>query len=378
MKADAWAFLVSRNQSVDYKNIVAPGFIDAAKLRGLLTRVTDSDLTPPNRANIRWIQNSAAGNFSIVFRVIKAREADIGEPSGNILKDSFGRDIIFVEGLIFREDPNFLRESIERSHLEQAHSQVQPYYQRFWHSNTIAISQCFPWQAGTSKQILELEELEKIILPPKSRKTGKSSKDIASTNPLPWKQPVKLQSNFLPILVTTAIVVTLFIFLIGNFAISMLFSKDCSYVTQLIEIPYDESKLLETLKGLEKDNKNATLFISTVTPAKPSATQEEMPIKQENDVTSAQLSATQKVEPIVKQENTISPAQSSATQKGKPTFKQENDTIQMKFHPLQQAMLQLDRKSNKKFADDTLLEVRIIKPIQTDRKQCLQRLLPKA
>ena len=231
MKTNAWAFLVSRNQSVDYKTIVAPDFIDAAKLRGLLTRVTDSGLTPENTANIRWIQSSTTEDFSIVFRVIKATAADIGESSGAILKDSFGRDIFLVEGLILQETPNFLWESIDFSHLEQAHTQVQVHYQRFWHTNATAISQSFPWQAGSSRRILKLKELEPIVPPPKSRQSGKVSKENVSENPLPRKRSIKLQSNFFPILVTTAIVVILLVSSIGNIA-GKLISKDCAYVTK--------------------------------------------------------------------------------------------------------------------------------------------------
>ena len=235
MKTNAWVFLVSRNQSVDYQTVVAPDFIDAAKLRGLLTKVTDSDLTPPAQANIRWIRSSTTNNFSIVFRVIKARATDIGEASGDILTDSFGRAIYLVEGLVFREDPNFLRKSIESYHLEQAHTKALVHYQCFWGTNATAISHCFPWQAGNSSQILKLEELEPIVLPPKPRKTGMSNKGIVPANTPPQEQ-MKHPSKFLPILVGTSILVILFISLIGNFFFTIdnvANRKYCAYVTQL-------------------------------------------------------------------------------------------------------------------------------------------------
>ena len=344
MTLNAWSFLVSRNQSVDYKTIVAPDFIDAANLRSLLTKVTEGDRTPPDKANIRWIQRSKAGDFSIVFRVIEATAADIGETSGAILKDSFGRDIYLVEGLIIQGAPSSLGRSIKSSNLEFVHAQMKLHYQRFWSTNETAISDCFPFQEGDSGQILRLEELESIVASPKSKKTGKFNRDTVSAYSDFWEL-MKLQSNFLPILVTTAVVLILFSLLIGqmfhgaDITGQAKISEDCSYMTQLQQIPYGEPKeWLKTLEDLKKKNQAGTLFVSTVTPNQ------------------LQLPATQKV-PMEE-----------------PTFKQENGTIQMKFHPLQQALVQLHDKQNNKFLNNTTLEVRIIKPTQNDKKQCLQSL----
>lgn len=365
MKTNAWAFLVSRNESVDYRTIVAPEFIDAAKLRNLLTKAAEGNLTPPDKANIRWIQGTAAGDFSIVFRVIKARAGDIGETSRDILQDDFGRDIYLVEGLVFREPPQFIQDNIKNSHLEQAHAHVQAHYQQFWDTNETAISDWFPLQEATSSQSLKLEELEPIVIAPKSRKIGKARENIVSAKPLPWEQ-MTLQSNFLPILVTAAIVFILFSLVIGqmfggaNITGQTRTGEDCSYVTLSQKIPLKERKeWLKTLEEIEKNNKPAALFVTTVPDQSPVATPN-------------QLSATQE-ESTSKQENN-NPIQSI---QGEPTFKQDNnDFIHMNFHPLQLAIMQLQSNGSKKFEDNTALEVRIIKPNQpqNDTDQCLQRL----
>jgi hypothetical protein len=45
MTIQAWTFLISRNQSIDYKTVVAPDFISQAKIRSLLAKVSDDDFT---------------------------------------------------------------------------------------------------------------------------------------------------------------------------------------------------------------------------------------------------------------------------------------------------------------------------------------------
>lgn len=344
MKTNTWAFLVSRNESVDYKTIVAPDFIDAAKLRSLLTKATEGDLTPPGKANVRWIQHSAAGDFSIVFRVVKARAVDIGESSSDILKDGFGRAIYLVEGLVFQEAPDLLWKRITISHLEQAHAQVQADYQRFWETNETTISACFPLQERTSNQILALEELETIVMPSKSRQPGKSNKALVPVNPLVWEQ-IKLQPNFALILVTTTIVFILFSLLIGqlfggaNITAQQPTSGGCTYVTQLQRIPYNTPKnWSDALEDLEKKNQPATLFVSTAIPDQLSAKQEML-----------------------------------GNEESEPTLKpKQNGTTQMKFHPLKQAIMQLrDENSKFVFEKNTTLEVRMIKPTQNGKAQCL-------
>lgn len=341
MSINAWPFLVSRSSSVDYKTIVAPDFIDATKLRSLLTKVTEGDRTPPNKAYIRWVQNSRAGDFSIIFRVVEARATDIGESSSHTLKDSFGRGIYLVEGLVVQKDPDSLWNSIESGHMEQVHTQVKAAYERFWYTGETTISSRFLLQEGASSQILELQELESVVLPPTSNKLAGG---LTMPHSRTWK-PITLQANSLPILITAAIVFILFSLFVGQIfggAVSIgqtRLSQDCSYVTQLQRVPYNGStQWLEDLKDLEEKHKPATLLISTVVPGSSSTPQSTKDIEE-------------------------------------PTFKQERDgTVQMKFHPLQQAITQLQDNRDSKFANNTTLEVRMIKPTQKDNDQCLQSL----
>lgn len=352
MTMRAWAFLVSRNQSVDYKTIVAPDFIDAAKLRSLLTKVTEGDLTPPGKANIRLIQSSAAGNFSIVFRLIKAKASDIGEFGGSILKDSFGRDIYLVEGLVFQEDPDYLWERIDSSYLEQAHAKVQGHFQHFWYTDETAVSQRLSLQQETFSQFLKLEELETIVVPTKSR-DRENKKDLAVIKSSP--KPMKFQPDRLSIMLTTAIVLIILSLLVGQLfnggnILGRQPHNDCTYVTSVKSLPpssYKDKDLPGILEDLNQKNKPASLFISTIDPA--------------------QLPITQRVQ--VNQNGTL-----SSQDQEEFTFQQEEGgRIKMEFHPLQQAVMQFRGDSLKKLPPNTTLEVRIIKP-KNSKDQCLQRL----
>lgn len=132
----AWPFLVSRNKYLDYRTIVAPDFICKAKSASLLAKVAEGDLTEPNNLLYREIYNSKVGNITIVFRVIEAKAEDIGIEGSGILKDSFGREILFLEGLVFK---NIVPEIIvTKNYFFEIHKQLVKSYYDFWDCETFS------------------------------------------------------------------------------------------------------------------------------------------------------------------------------------------------------------------------------------------------
>ena len=127
----AWPFLVSRNLYLDYRTIIAPDFISKNKISNLLARATDGDLTAQNTAILREIIGSEIGDFSVIFRIIKATKLDIKQ--GNIeeiLKDTFGREIYFIEGLVIQDKLNDAQ--LNTDIFGQVHEKVVAGYSQFW------------------------------------------------------------------------------------------------------------------------------------------------------------------------------------------------------------------------------------------------------
>ncbi|WP_449420949.1 WD40 repeat domain-containing protein [Phormidium nigroviride] len=125
----AWSFLVSRNQSLDYRTVVAPKFMYDAGIAGLLARVTEGDLTEKGTALYREIHNSKAGDITLIFRIVEARAEDIGTGNG-VLKDLFGREISLIEGIAFQgQESNIV---MTANHLEEAHKRIIGDYRKFW------------------------------------------------------------------------------------------------------------------------------------------------------------------------------------------------------------------------------------------------------
>ncbi len=125
----AWSFLVSRNQSLDYRTVVAPDFMCAAGIAGLLARVTEGDLTEQGTALYREIHNSKAGDITLIFRIVEARAEDIGTGNG-VLKDLFGREISLIEGIALQGRVSNI--VMTANHLEEAHKRILGDYRKFW------------------------------------------------------------------------------------------------------------------------------------------------------------------------------------------------------------------------------------------------------
>lgn len=122
----AWPFLVSRNKTVDYRVILAPDFMVSSGHSHLLANwASGQESSQPIR---REVSNPQTGNLSIVFRIIKAQS------NAASIKDEFGRPILRIEGLVFRE--NTQNYNITEQLLDKINALTQIPFQRFWSSGS--------------------------------------------------------------------------------------------------------------------------------------------------------------------------------------------------------------------------------------------------
>ena len=159
----SWCFLVSRNQYLDYRTVVAPNFICEAGIGNILARATEGGITEQGTAFYREIPYSKASEFTIIYRIIEATAENTGIDGNGCLKDSVGREISLIEGLVFQGLlPDIV---VNEQNLEAAHQQVISYYREFWEAITrISI---FPSESieyrETSGQSLNLIKLTAYI-----------------------------------------------------------------------------------------------------------------------------------------------------------------------------------------------------------------------
>lgn len=131
---EAWGFLVSRNQYLDYRTVVAPKFMCEASVSGILAKAAEGSLTEQGTVLYRKIHNSKGEDLTLIFRVIEAAAGDTGIPGNGILKDSFGREICLIEGIVLKESaPNIL---LTQENIEEVHKQLIEYYRKFWDATT--------------------------------------------------------------------------------------------------------------------------------------------------------------------------------------------------------------------------------------------------
>ncbi|WP_414567827.1 WD40 repeat domain-containing protein [Nostoc sp. CCY 9925] len=165
MSIQVWPFLVGRNRYLDYRTIVAPDFICDAGIPNLLARAADGDLTEPGYAMYRKVEGSKVGDFTIIFRVVKALQKDINSEGGNEpLKDSFGREIYLIEGIVIKNRDKI---SINNKHIEEVHKQVKGNYQNFWDcidAPPVAVSSSFYLENNETSTPLRIEEIQSLKL----------------------------------------------------------------------------------------------------------------------------------------------------------------------------------------------------------------------
>ncbi|AUT03129.1 hypothetical protein CLI64_23465 [Nostoc sp. CENA543] len=130
----AWPFLVGCNQYLDYRTIVAPSFMCESKTSSLLAKAAGGDLTEIGTAYYREIHNSKVGDLTLVFRVIEATSENTGLEGQGVLKDSFGREIDLIEGIVFKGlQPDVV---VTQKNIEEIHQEIIVHYQDFWNTTT--------------------------------------------------------------------------------------------------------------------------------------------------------------------------------------------------------------------------------------------------
>jgi hypothetical protein len=137
----AWMFLVSRNQYLDYRTVVAPDFICKEGVSSILARQVNGDINEKCSPSYCKIPNSTStvGDLTLAFRVIEAKAEDIeakaedtGISGNGVLKDSFGREIYLIEGIVFKgiidDDDLVTWEDLEKYHEKY----LVKKYREFW------------------------------------------------------------------------------------------------------------------------------------------------------------------------------------------------------------------------------------------------------
>lgn len=162
----AWGFLVSRNQYLDYRTVVAPSFMCQAGASNIFAKATEGDLTEKGSALYGEIHNSKVGNLTLIFRVIEATAEDTGIAGNGVLKDSFGREIYFIEGIVFKEImPDVV---VTQENIEETHKQLVEYYREFWDCtapNSAISSEPFTLQADKSlDDCLDYRKLKECVV----------------------------------------------------------------------------------------------------------------------------------------------------------------------------------------------------------------------
>lgn len=69
----AWRFLVSRNQFLDYRTVVAPDFMCQVNIASLLAKTAEGDPISEDLAYYREIHGSKSGDLTIIYRVREAQ-----------------------------------------------------------------------------------------------------------------------------------------------------------------------------------------------------------------------------------------------------------------------------------------------------------------
>jgi len=101
MNIETWPFLISRNQYLDYRTITAPEFICNDSSANILSKSADAELVVGENIAYREIRNYRLGEMTLIYRVLKATKKDIGsDDSEEVLRDSQGREISLIEGVI--------------------------------------------------------------------------------------------------------------------------------------------------------------------------------------------------------------------------------------------------------------------------------------
>ena len=182
MVTQAYPFLVSRNRSLDYRTVVAPSFLIDKGISSVLARAAGGNLTLPGYAICREIQGTQVGDFTLVFHIIEANQKDIyPDKADEILIDPFGREIVFIEGVVLKERPD--KFVVTQGLFDSIHDQILNSYRSFWEDTNLfeaSVVSVDPLDLNGNHQsdkILMLDEVKSFIL------QKNLNKQLATTEP---------------------------------------------------------------------------------------------------------------------------------------------------------------------------------------------------
>lgn len=136
MNQKVWCVLVSRNQEIDYGVVVAPDFMCEENYMPILANTAGGEITKKvtdkGTAYYQRIIDSQEEDLTLVFRVIRAMETDIGNSGDGVLKDSSGRVIRLSEGIVFKGKLSETDIVITSEDFDEVHKQIIEPYQKFW------------------------------------------------------------------------------------------------------------------------------------------------------------------------------------------------------------------------------------------------------
>lgn len=329
MIVEAWHFLVSRNRHLDYRTVVAPDFICQSKISNLLARVAEGDLTESKRGFIRQITGSKAGDFTIVFRVIKATEKCLNsERENEILKDPFGREIYLIEGVVIKGIRSKKDCFIADKDIEESHNFLMEAYRQFWEysePNSAISSHRFSLSMDNSSSYLQLEELELFQF---------SSKE---QSPPTTKPKVNLVAFLVSIIVV--LIIAIWLTTIG-YPFGKSIADGCTTI-QEVNIPFKSEDKIDSIiddsrKQWQQEYPKAQIFLN------------------------GSLKVQKKEWKFLNEREKLV---DKATQY---TIRLNKDnSLQMQYHPLDLAITQL---RNQKVVDETTIQAKII-----NKKDCIPR-----
>ncbi len=186
--SDCWPFLVSRNRSLDYRTIVAPDFLCEIGDASILAKTAGGDLTGEDEAFYREIHKSKAGELTLVFRVIETTLEAMGIEGSGFLKDSFGREIRLIEGIVIKGLIPEVR--VTKNALEMAHEKVISPYREFWEctrAEPAKPSECFSLPQDSSESCLQYQKQQpygiEIVKPQKTQVVEEDRQQIQGRVP---------------------------------------------------------------------------------------------------------------------------------------------------------------------------------------------------
>lgn len=175
----AWRFLVSRNQFLDYRTVVAPDFMCQANIASLLAKSAEGDPTNDDSVYYREIHGSKVGDLTIIYRVKEAQARDINPEIDGALKDSFGREIYFIEGLVIKGINPSIPVTVDV--LELNHQTLINDYRDFW--EWVSPQPAIPSEVDileSEGNLLKYKQVPEYVISSLSSKSEQSNKTSSS------------------------------------------------------------------------------------------------------------------------------------------------------------------------------------------------------